>query len=61
MRGMEIICQRADPDRLLWGTDYGFGFSDPIEYRLNLILSAKIDDGLRDQILGVNPMRLIGQ
>ena len=59
MRAMEIICQRADPERLLWGTDYGFGFSDPIEYRLNLILNAKIDDGLRDRILGVNPMSLI--
>ena len=59
MRAVEIFCQRADPDRLLWGTDFGFGFSDPIEYRLNLILRARIDDALRERILGVNPFRLL--
>ena len=59
MRAIEIFCRRADPDRLLWGTDYGFSFADPIGYRLNLILRAKIDDALREQILGVNPLRLL--
>jgi len=58
MRAMEIFCQRVDPGRILWGTDFGFGFSDPIEYRLNLIRRARIDDGLRERILGVNPFRL---
>ena len=59
MRGMEIFCQRADPDRLLWGTDYGFSFSDPMEYRLALIHRAKIGDRLRERILAINPMRLL--
>lgn len=59
MRAVEVFCQRADPDRLLWGTDFGFGFSDPIDYRLNLLLQAKIDDSLRERILGINPLRLL--
>lgn len=59
MRAMEIICQRTDPERILWGSDYGFGFSDPITYRLKLIRSAKIDDDLRARILGENPLRLL--
>lgn len=59
MRAIEVLCQRADPDRLLWGTDFGFGFADAIDYRLNLINRAKIDDALREKILGVNPLRLM--
>lgn len=59
MRAIEIFCQRVDPDRILWGTDFGFSFVDPIEYRLNLIMRAQIDDSLRAQILGVNPLRLL--
>ena len=60
MRTMEIYCQRSDPDRLLWGSDFGFGFADPIQYRLTLIRRAKIDGGLRERILGDNPRRLLG-
>ena len=60
MRAMEILCRKADPRRILWGTDFGFGFSDSIEYRLNLILRAKIDDKLREKILGENPLQLLG-
>lgn len=59
MRAMEILCQRVDPDRILWGTDFGFGFSDPIGYRLSLIRRAKIDDALREKILGIHPLRLL--
>jgi len=59
MRAIEIICNKADPDRLLWGTDFGFGFADSIDYRIDLIRSAKINDGLRQKILGENPLRLI--
>ena len=59
MRAVEIICRQADPDRLVWGTDFGFSFSDSVEYRLNLILQAKVDDSVRERILGVNPLRLL--
>lgn len=59
-RAIELFCQRADPERLLWGTDFGFGFADAIDYRLNLILRARIEDALRRRILDDNPRRLLG-
>lgn len=59
MRGLEVFCREADPERLLCGTDFGFGFSDPIHYRLALIREAQIDDDLRQRILGTNPARLL--
>ena len=59
MRAVEILCERTDPDRLLWGSDFGYGFADPVGYRLSLIREARIDDGLRARILGVNPFRLL--
>ena len=54
-----MLCRHADPARLLWGTDFGFGFADAVEYRLNLIRRAQIDDALRDRIFGENPLRLL--
>jgi predicted TIM-barrel fold metal-dependent hydrolase len=60
LRAIEEICRRVDPDRLLWGTDYGFGWADAVGYRLNLLLQADINDSLREKILGVNPLRLLG-
>jgi len=58
-RGIELICERVAPERILWGSDKGIGFKDDIEYRLNLFLRAKVPDKLREQILGVNPKRLL--
>jgi len=59
MRAIELICHRADPNRLLWGSDFGFGFADSVRYRLAIIKQANIDPALRDQILGINPFRLL--
>ena len=59
MRAIEIFCERVDGDRLLWGTDFGPSFSDFIGYRLDLILQARVDDSLRERILGVNPLCLL--
>jgi predicted TIM-barrel fold metal-dependent hydrolase len=59
MRAIEIVCRQADPDRLLWGSDFGFGLTDPVGYRLALLVQAQIPDDLRERILGVNPMRLL--
>ena len=60
MRAIEQLCQTADPNRVVWGTDFGFGFSDPIEYRLGLILHARISDAARERILSINPSYLLG-
>lgn len=59
-RAIEEICRRADPDRLLWGTDYGFGFADSVGYRLNIFLQAQVPDGLKEKVLGDNALRLVG-
>jgi uncharacterized protein len=59
-RAMELLCQAADPERILWGSDYGVGFSDPIDYRLNLLRRARLSDELRERILGANALRLLG-
>jgi len=59
-RAIEIICEQAPDERILWGSDWGPRLSDDIEYRLNLFLRAKVRSKLREQILGVNPMRLLG-
>tara|TARA_Y100000588_G_scaffold384598_1_gene476262 strand:+ start:159 stop:344 length:186 start_codon:yes stop_codon:yes gene_type:complete len=58
MRAIEVLCREASPDRLLWGTDFGFGFSDPVDYRLSLFMRANVEDDLRNQILEENPLRL---
>ncbi|MBI3986665.1 MAG: amidohydrolase [Lentisphaerae bacterium] len=57
-RAMELLCQRADSDRLLWGSDFGFGMADPIGYRLGLFMRTRISDTLREKILDHNPRRL---
>ena len=59
LRAMELLCTHADPDRIVWGSDYGFSFSDSIEYRLNLLLRARIPQNVCDRILGLNPSLLL--
>ena len=59
LRTIELICAQADTDRIVWGSDFGFGLIDAIEYRLNLFLCAQIPSDTRDRILGVNPRRLL--
>jgi len=60
LRAIELLCTRADPSRIVWGSDFGFGFADQIEYRLNLFRRARLDDRLVEQVLGANAMRLLG-
>jgi predicted TIM-barrel fold metal-dependent hydrolase len=58
-RAMEVVCERVDPDRLLWGSDYGFSFADSIGYRLGLFLRTKINGSLKERILEMNPLELL--
>lgn len=58
-RALEIICQRANPDRILWGSDFGFGFADSIGYWLSVFRAARIPDTMKEKILGVNPLHLL--
>jgi predicted TIM-barrel fold metal-dependent hydrolase len=59
MRACEMLAARADPERVLWGSDFGFSFADPIGYRLANFQESRIPDGLKEQTLGVNPFRLL--
>ena len=60
VRAIELLCSQADPHRLLWGSDFGFGLADQIEYRLNLFLKARIPKDLQERILGSNAMEFLG-
>lgn len=61
LRGLEILCEKVDPSRIVWGSDYGFGFADQIEYRLDLLRHARIGDGLKERILRTNPLCLLSR
>jgi uncharacterized protein len=52
------IVARSDADRLLWGSDFGFGTADHIEYRLKLVDLLDLSDNQRDAIFSRNPARL---
>ena len=59
-RAIEIFCRRTDPDRILWGSDFGFGFADAISYRLEVFQRARIQDAVKEKVLATNPLRLLG-
>jgi len=50
--------RRIRPERLLWGSDFGFGFADPIGYRLGLLREAGFGEALLERILDLNPKEL---
>ena len=59
LRAIELICERCDGARLVWGSDFGFGLADSIEYRLNLFRRARVGEELRSRILGSNAEELL--
>ena len=50
----------CDHSRLLWGSDFGFGFSDPIAYRYGMMYELDLPSGVLQAILTDNPSRLLG-
>lgn len=50
----------CDPARIVWGSDFGFGFADPIAYRLGLIRSLGMDEAVLHAVFAENPTRLLG-
>jgi hypothetical protein len=59
MRAIEKLCARADPQRIVWGSDFGFSFADPVGYRLAVLQQSKLSAALKEQILGINPFHLL--
>lgn len=59
--GIERMANEADPQRLLFGTDAGFGVAmGNQKYRLGQILRLDIPDRIKELILGGNAQRLFG-
>ena len=56
--GLRELTRRSDPDRTVWGSDVGFGESDPIGYRLNVVRTLGLADDRLERIFAHNPCRL---
>ena len=59
MRAMEILCRHAASERIVWGSDFGFGLSDTIDYRLHALTRSRVAAALQRRILGENARRLL--
>ncbi len=51
--------RQCDHGRILWGSDFGFGWADPIGYRLGVLRSLGLGDALMARVLATNPARLL--
>lgn len=49
---------RCDGNRLLWGSDYGFSFTDMVGYRMEMIAAAGVSTSLQHKFFDENPRRL---
>jgi uncharacterized protein len=58
MKAIEILSKKNNFERVIWGSDFGFGFSDPIDYRLNLLKEIFPETALK-KILDENPKKLL--
>jgi len=56
---MREIARSAPLERLCWGSDFGFGNTDLVDYRLRLFRAAELRDNEQARILYENPRRLI--
>jgi len=57
---IQAILDNVDNSRIMWGSDFGFGWADPIDYRLNLLNYAEMSDESRGMVMGGNAIRLFG-
>jgi uncharacterized protein len=60
LSAMSELVRRCDPQRLVWGTDYGCSFGDVVGYRLNLLKLLRLTDHDYQRITEHNPRRLFG-
>lgn len=54
------IIRQCDPERLVWGTDFGAGPNALLDYRVHLMDTLGLDDAGRKAIFETNPARLLG-
>jgi predicted TIM-barrel fold metal-dependent hydrolase len=60
LAAIRAIVDSVDPDRILWGTDYGFGWSDPVGYRKGIVDIVSLSRARRAKIMGRNAAKLFG-
>jgi predicted TIM-barrel fold metal-dependent hydrolase len=59
--GLRELVRRCDRSRLLWGSDFGFTFTDAIGYRLEMMDLLDMEQSLGQAIFADNPARLLKQ
>ena len=52
------IVDSVSEERIMWGSDYGFGWADSVKYRLHLMDHVKMPDEKRVKIMGANAINL---
>jgi uncharacterized protein len=57
--GIRAIVEEVDENRILWGTDYGFGWADTIGYRKGIVETVEMTSEKRANIMGENAARLL--
>ena len=56
--GLRAIVNTIDENRILWGTDFGAGRSDPIGYRKGLVENLDMPESKRVKVMGSNALHL---
>ena len=58
LAGIQAIVDSVSVERIMWGSDFGFGWADPIKYRLHLLDHVSMTDETREKIMGFNAVKL---
>jgi len=58
LAGIQSIIDSVDENKIMWGSDFGFGMADTISYRLHLLDYIDMNDVKRNKIMGLNTKRL---
>jgi hypothetical protein len=56
---LEYLLKAAGPERIVWGSDFGFSHSRVLSERLDDVLEAKLDDAERERVFYSNAARLL--
>lgn len=59
LEGLRHLVEHCPQDRLLWGSDAGFGLKDPIAYRTALMDQLELDDATNLAIYSNNPRSIL--